>query len=142
MDNRAGFAVTVVDSTPEISATISATPSPVAAGGILVYTIIVSNDSARPANAVKVVFRVPGGLSFNYYYDAEPDAAGCSACSGGSEATWDLGVLGAGANQTITINATVDAGLDLGTLLDVPLRVTATELVDTIELRYVTPVGN
>ena len=142
VDNRAGFAVTVVDSTPEVSATISATPSPVAPGGTLVYTIIVSNDSARPANAVKVVFRVPGGLSFNYYYDAEPDAAGCSACSGGSEATWDLGVLGAGANQTITINATVDAGLDLGTLLDVPLRVTATELVDTIELRYVTPVGN
>jgi len=143
IDSSSQFAVSVANTTPPISATITATPDPVADGGTLAYSITVTNDSALPANAVSVIFRVPAELSFRYITDAEPDAAcGSTTCVSTLEAAWDLGTMAAGATQVITINATVAAGLDNGTLINVPVRVTVTELQDTINLQHTTVIGN
>ena len=144
LDDSSQFAVSVTGSTPPVSATIAATPDPVASGDILAYTITVTNGSAQSANAVSIMFRVPAGLSFVEASDTEPDADGCPAnvCNPTAEAVWDLATLAAGASQVITINATVASGLDNGTLISVPVRVTATELQDTINLQHTTVIGN
>ncbi|MEN8177170.1 MAG: hypothetical protein ABFS39_00945, partial [Pseudomonadota bacterium] len=146
IDNRSEFAVSVAESggiASLLSVDITATPDPVVSGGVLTYTITVTNDFALPVEAVGVMFRVPSELSFHSTLDVEPDPSGCStSCTSGHEATWSLGTLAAGASQIITIDATVAAGLDSGNLISVPIRVTATGMEDTINLQHTTVIQN
>ena len=88
------------------------------------------------------MYRVPAGLQFHAISDVEPDTGCGSACIEGEEAYWGLGSLAAGASQEITINATVAVGLDSGTLISVPVTVTANELKDTINLQHTTVIDN
>ena len=141
LDNSAEFAVTVAANPSRLSVVIAATPDPVSSGGILFYTITVTNTFLLQVDAVSVVFSVPTGLSFGRTADAEPNAAGCGfTCIPGVQATFSLGTMASGATQTITIDATVAAGLNSGTLISVPVRVTATDLPDTINLQHTTVI--
>ena len=143
-DNTAEFAVSVAGSISPLSVVIMATPDPVASAGVLAYTITVTNDSSLPVDAVDVMFRVPAELSFVIATDTNPNAV-CpgTICNPTEEASWALGTLAAnGGSQVITINATVATGLDSGNLISMPVRVTATQLEDTINLQHTTVIDN
>ncbi len=141
LDNTAEFALTVAATPSRLSVVIAAAPDPVLSGGILFYTITVTNAFLLPVDAVSVLFSVPSELSFERTAGAEPNAAGCSFdCSPGQQATFNLGTIAPGANQVITINATVAAGLNAGTLITAPVRVTATDLPDIINLQHITVI--
>ena len=145
IDNRSEFSVSVAKNTgiaSLLSVVITTTPQLVASNETLSYTITVTNGYGLPASDVYVIFRVPAELSFHAVVDAEPDTDCGSACIIGEEATWSLGTLAAGASQIITIDATVAASLVDGTLIVVPVRVTATDMEDTINLQHTTVIDN
>ena len=146
IDNRSEFSVSVAEAggiASLLSVDIVATPDPVASSSILAYTITVTNDYGLPVDDVSVMFRVPAELSFYFSTDAEPDAAGCSGtCDPTEEAVWNLGTMAADASQIITIDATVAASLVDGTLIVTPVRVTATDMEDTINLQHTTVIEN
>ena len=79
--------VSVVGSAPELSVTLTATPNPARAAMRLLYTLNITNATARPVDGIGMLFRVPANLSFNGATDANP-AGGCfnNACSPGVEA--------------------------------------------------------
>jgi hypothetical protein len=147
IDSRSEFAVSVAKSngiSSLLSVNIAATPNPVASNGNLAYTITVTNDFGLPVNAVNVLLRIPDELSFSASTDAEPNADGCGngGCNPTEEAVWALGTMAAGASQVITINATVGSGYSDGTLIVAPVRVTATDMEDTINLQHITIIEN
>ena len=145
IDNRSEFAVSVAGSGASaalLSVDIVATPDPVASSAILAYTITVTNNFGLPLNNVSLTFRVPAELFFNGVTGAEPNASCSSYCDPGDEANWNLGTMAAGSNQVISINATVGTAIDDGNLIVVPVRVTATELLDTINLQHTTVIVN
>ena len=146
VDQQSEFAVSVAKSNGRaalLSVDLVATPDPVAASGTLNYKITVTNGFGLPVDNVEVQMRVPAEFSFNAYSNANPDvSSGCATCSPTNEATWNLGIMTAGASQVITINAAVAAGLLDGTLINVPIRVTVDGIDDTINLQHTTAVQN
>ncbi len=148
IDNRSEFAVTVPESggiASLLSVDFTVTPDPVVAGGILGYTITVTNSYGLPVAGVNVMLRVPDGVSFGAITDAEPDSAYCggnATCSAGEEAVWDLTRMDSGTSQVITINALTDAILPSGDLIKTPVRVNATDMLDVIQLLDVNAVQN
>jgi uncharacterized repeat protein (TIGR01451 family) len=86
--------------------TKTAAPEPVATGGTLTYTLTVTNSSTDPAIAVTLTDPLPAGLTF-----ASCSATG-GACGGsGNSRTVTYPSLAAGASSTVTITATVTAGM-------------------------------
>ena len=108
--------------------------------GTVDYTIAVTNISASSVTGVVVQYRVPAELSFNDTLAVDPDPSGCATvvdaavCDPREEAAWGLGTLASGVTQEINITATVAGGLDSGTLIYVPVRVTAAQLIDDINI--------
>ncbi len=91
---------------------------------------------------------MPNELKFNDLVDVEPDPTGCSGlidaalCNPREEARWNLGTLAASEVRTITIDALVDVTVLSGNLIAVPVRVTATGMLDVIDLLDVIAVQN
>ena len=143
LDASQAQAVAVLAAVP-MQLQLTASPDPVSAGGRLLTDIVVTNTTASPLAAVRVVLRVPGGLSFSYFNDAEPDSSACSAnvCDLGEEPTWNLGTLAAGASATIQVNATVAAGLADGTLITVPVEVRSTSFSQAVQAERTVTVNN
>jgi len=134
LDASAEQAVTVVETVFPIVFDISVTPDPVEAGKSLSYEFTISNVSSVPVDDINVLFRVPPALQFDAITDADPDAEGCgTTCTEGHEASWGLDTLANGESHTITVNALVDGDLPGGSLLTIPVRVTAAGLADDIE---------
>jgi uncharacterized repeat protein (TIGR01451 family) len=142
VDIVAEHAVTVLDGTPELTVSVSATPVPVATGGVLSYTITVSNTSAVVINNVSLAYRVPANVSFSGNTDAIPNVlcGGNFICQAGEEAVWTFISIPAGLSEEITINADVAGGLLDGTLTVAPVIGTADEMSDTISISYTVPV--
>jgi uncharacterized repeat protein (TIGR01451 family) len=74
-------------------------PDPVAAGGLLVYTIAASNLGPNPSPSTTVADTLPTGVSF---VSASP---GCAHAGG--HVSCDLGALASGATATVTITVAV-----------------------------------
>jgi hypothetical protein len=102
----------------------------------------VTNGYGLPVGNVSVIFRVPAELSFNASTNADPDTACSGFCTATEEAPWNLGTIAAGANQVITVNATVVGSLNDGTLIVTPIRVIADAMEDTINLQHITVIEN
>jgi uncharacterized repeat protein (TIGR01451 family) len=79
----------------------TATPNPVSVGGVLTYTLVVTNNSLVTATDVKVVDMLPAGFS---YSSASGDI---SATPSGNNLTLTLGTLLSEGKDTITIVGTV-----------------------------------
>jgi uncharacterized repeat protein (TIGR01451 family) len=105
----AEFPVSVLGAAPPIGFTVSATPSPAVPGARVLYQMTVANHSSRAVDGISVLLLVPSGLQFVYTTDADPNASGCNPCSPNTESSWNVGTLGAGASETITINPQVVA---------------------------------
>ncbi len=80
-------------------------PDPVAPGGILVYTLDVTNFGPDRAGAVTVIDTLPAGVTYTGVVPGPPTcdfAAGAVSC--------DLGFLSSGAHEAVQITVTVGAG--------------------------------
>ncbi len=62
VDNVAEYALTVVAAPSVLAFEVAATPDPAVRGGLLLYTVTVSNLVARATDDVTVLLRVPRGL--------------------------------------------------------------------------------
>ena len=121
--------VSVVAAPLPLKVDISVASNPVQPAGRLLYTITLGNVSTRALEGVGIVLRTPAGLQFVYSTDADPNSAGCSVCTEGLEADWNLGTLAAGASQTITLNASVLASeVGDGALIRAPFVIGATDM--------------
>ncbi len=104
----------------------------VEAGNRLRFEITVSNVSQVPVNDVKVLYRVPSGLTFSRSNDVVPDTFGCGSCVEGDEADWTFSSIPAGGVETIIINALVLDSNASGTTISSTADVTATGFSATI----------
>ncbi|MFT2089745.1 hypothetical protein, partial [Paraglaciecola sp. 2405UD69-4] len=146
VDLRSEFTITVSTDSPILSANMSTLSTSVSSGSILSYVLEVSNNSALAVEDVYIQLRTPSEISFHDTIDVEPNSFNClnDICSLSStqEAIWAFASIAAGATEVITIDASVAAGLTDGSLIVTPIRVTATDLEDVINLQKVTPVNN
>jgi hypothetical protein len=129
VDNVAEYALTVVAAPSVLAFEVAATPDPVVPGGLLLYTVTVSNLAARATDDVTVLLRVPRGLEFAAGVDSEPNSSSCGngTCTLDEEAYWSLGSLPAGASQTFEVNTTVLANaIGDGSLIRGSFELTAT----------------
>jgi len=138
IDVIAEHTVTIVEVMSPLKFDISVAEQAVVAGNRVYYSLTVSNVSFLPLNNVILQYRVPKGIRFNDISDVTPNPALCftRTCLAGQEVVWDIGTLPKGGSQTININASIDAGQLSGTLLSAPIRITANELDDTINLLH------
>jgi len=88
----------------------SATPSPVAAGASLTYTLAITNDGPSVARDVVVTDALPADVS---YVSATPAPALIS----GSLVSWTLGALQPGQSAFIIVTVQVSASLPAGALI-------------------------
>jgi uncharacterized repeat protein (TIGR01451 family) len=79
-------------------------PDPVLPGGALVYVVTVGNAGPSNATAVTLVDTLPAGVTF---VSSNPGPPTCTLA--GVTLTCDLAAQAAGANTTVTVNATVNA---------------------------------
>ncbi|MFQ5575394.1 MAG: beta strand repeat-containing protein, partial [Anaerolineae bacterium] len=88
---------------PSLALSKTGFPNPVAPGGTVVYTLVVSNTGNAAINNVVVTDSLGSGLAF---MSAAPPPSGGS----GNSRTFTLGSLGTGVTQTIVLTASVSAG--------------------------------
>ena len=89
---------------PLINLTVSKVDAtdPVAAGGQLVYTIVVTNEGPSSATNVQVIDNLPAEVSF-----VEGTSTVGNVSNNGNNVTVDVGTLGPDASATITLTTTV-----------------------------------
>jgi uncharacterized repeat protein (TIGR01451 family) len=100
--NNTSTVTTTVTQSADLIITKSVTPTTVAAGGTLTYTLVVSN--AGPSNAANVVVTdtLPVSLTFG---SATPSASG----NVGQVYFWNLGTVNFNSTRTITLTVTVSS---------------------------------
>ncbi len=119
---------------PALDLEKSAEPSPVEAGGLLTYTLTVTNTGIVSATGVVVTDAVPANTT---YLSCGP--APCGEAWG--VVSWTLGVLDIGVPRVLTMLVQVDSPLPNGTILTNTAWVTSTEgITDTDEIT--TPVAS
>lgn len=111
-NNNQDTTIIPVNESADLSVIKSASPTPVTAGGLLSYTITVSNAGPNAAQNVVLSDLLPAAL-FNPEF----------AVQGGTDflpwsSPYSIGTLGAGETFTVTIRGTVDPSLTNGTLLN------------------------
>ena len=94
---------------PSLNISASAAPNPIAAGGILVYTLNYSNSGTAEATGVVIAAAVPVNTTFTW-------ATGGGALSG-SKVTWTAGGLQVGASGAVRMLVRVVSPLTNGTIL-------------------------
>ncbi len=132
---------TVSSGDPVLSITKSATPSPVQAGGLLTYTIRVSNTGIVSATGVWISDVVPANTTFFSAVGATTQPlVGAGA---GSLIQWNVGTLDAnGLNpRTVTFTVQVNSPLISGTLIANTAMVTSTNSVTKTDT-VTTPVNS
>lgn len=94
-------AATVTPLQVDVGITKSASPASVTLGGILTYTLTVTNNGPDTASGVSVVDTLPAGVTFN---SATPSQGTATQASG--VVTAALGTIASGSSATITIVVT------------------------------------
>ena len=120
----------------------SATVNP---GENLVYNFTLRNTSvASLVDNPVLMLELPEGVSFNRLDDADPDSTGhtgCLAngfCDTGDEVFWRLDPIPAGEAITIQVSTSVSGTMTPGSLIELPIVVTADGLGDNLtQLRTV-----
>ena len=105
---------------PALDIEKSAEPSPVEAGGLLTYTLTVTNTGIVSATGVVVTDAVPANTTYQ--------SCGPAPCGeAGGVVSWTLGVLDIGVPRVVTMLVQVDSPLPNGTVLTNTAWVTSTE---------------
>ena len=94
-------------------------PDPVALGGLLTYTLTVTNGGSDPATGVVLRMPVPTGLYSTSGCRAVSDGGVFPpSCAAGLNIVWNLGALAAGASRTVQFVGQVTvSGLPDGTVI-------------------------
>ncbi len=100
--NNSASASTTVNANVDVSITKADSSDPVAAGGSLTYTMVVTNSGPSTATGVTVSDTLPTGLSF-----VSGSSTVGSVTNTGNAVTANVGTLAPGATATITVNANV-----------------------------------
>jgi len=95
--------------------------------------LTLTNNGLIPYNNVNLLFRIPFGLDFRQFDDAEPDTV-CGQCSEGDEAEWNFDTLAAGQSTSIVVNSPVIPEIRSGSLIESRVTVTADGVLDGISL--------
>ncbi|MCC7362611.1 MAG: DUF11 domain-containing protein [Anaerolineales bacterium] len=106
--NNSGTALTTLAGQADLAITKGDAPDPVIAGELLTYTLTVVNNGPTAASAVTVTDQLPAGVTL---VTATP------GYSGPNPLVWNLGPLGVGATQTVTITVRVNSGTPSGAVL-------------------------
>jgi uncharacterized repeat protein (TIGR01451 family)/fimbrial isopeptide formation D2 family protein len=105
---------------PALDIEKSAGPTPVEAGGLLTYTLTVTNTGIVSATGVVVTDAVPANTTYQ--------SCGPAPCGeAGGVVSWTLGVLDIGVSRVLTMLVQVDSPLPNGTVLTNTAWVTSTE---------------
>jgi len=119
---------------PALDVEKSAEPSPVEAGGLLTYTLTVTNTGIVSATGVVVTDAVPANTT---YLSCGPAPCG----EAGGVVSWTLGVLDIGVPRVLTMLVQVDSPLLNGTILTNTAWVTSTEGVTDTDT-VTTPISS
>ena len=92
-------------------------------GATVTYTVIAANNGPANANGVQVTDLLPAGVTFQ----SSTVTAGLYTSGTG---LWDIGSMSAGASETLTITAAVDAGTGGSTIINTA-SVSAVDQTDT-----------
>jgi len=103
LSNNQALASTVVVEDADLEISKADDPDPVAAGGSVAYTLVITNHGPLDADGVWVTDTLPSGLSV---VQTQPSVDSVV----GSDLGWNLGTLGSGAVTTILIVVDVDPG--------------------------------
>ncbi|MDH3362377.1 MAG: DUF11 domain-containing protein, partial [Gammaproteobacteria bacterium] len=104
-DNTSAEDTDVINPPPaDLELTQTDSPDPVVAGNSLTYVLTVSNLGPGPATLVELTDTLPAGVTFQ---SATPSIGSCSE-SGGT-VTCDLGTIGNGVSENVTIVVTAPA---------------------------------
>lgn len=118
--NNTGTATTNPSSSADLAVTKSASPTSVAVGGNVSYTLTVRNNGSSDSTGSVVADTLPAGLTF------VSAGAGCAGSVGASAVSCTVGPLAAGASRTFTVVAKPAAGT-AGTSLTNTVRVSGNE---------------
>ncbi|MGB9889027.1 MAG: isopeptide-forming domain-containing fimbrial protein, partial [Anaerolineae bacterium] len=119
---------------PTLDLEKSAEPSPVEAGGLLTYTLTVTNTGIVSATGVVVTDAVPASTA---YVSCGPLPCG----EAGGVVSWTLGVLDIGVPRVLTMQVQVTSPLPNGTILTNTAWVTSTEEITDTDT-VTTPVAS
>ncbi len=106
-DNTGGVGVIVVNEA-DVAVTKSDSQDPILAGGVLTYTLVVTNNGPSLARSVRVTDTLPGGVTFQ---SAIPTQS-----SGPNPLVWSLGDLQPGAVRTLTVAVRIPENAAIGTI--------------------------
>ena len=107
--NDSTQAQTTVQSSPVLTITKTGYPDPVDTGGILRYTLLITNSGNENATTVTVTEHYDSNVSF-FYSNPDPDA-------GSGNQVWTFPTLTVGNPETIDIIVQVTSPLPVGTVL-------------------------
>jgi uncharacterized repeat protein (TIGR01451 family) len=134
---------------PELLLTVATNDVSVPSGGVISYTITLTNTSQQSLSNVQVMYRVPTGTSFRGDTAANPIIDGGSCinnydCVAGEEAWWTFATIGTSANadatRTIQIFVTELGNEKVGSLVSAPIIGTTDSAQDTISILYTVPI--
>src|SRR6185369_9788804 len=117
--------LTHVEASSPLALAMTETPDPVSLGGLVTYSLTVTNTGGQDASGVALHLRVPEGLYSTSGCRAVSDAGVFpAACTQGRDVDWDLGTLPAASSRTVQFVGQVTvAGLPDGQLLRANARV-------------------
>ncbi|WP_018126668.1 GEVED domain-containing protein [Balneola vulgaris] len=110
-NNSATASITVVPEEADIAITKTANKSQALEGELITYTVVVTNNGPKPSTSLKVVDQLPTGLDF----ESATTTKGVYVTSSG---IWDIGVLGVGEQETLTIVARAAANTKNSTIVN------------------------
>jgi uncharacterized repeat protein (TIGR01451 family)/MYXO-CTERM domain-containing protein len=96
---------------PSLTLTDTPAPNPVAAEGMLVYTLAYANTGPAPASAPTITYALPANVTFQTASDN-----GIYSTSANT-VTWSLGSIAVGASGTVTVTVVVASPIANGTVL-------------------------
>jgi uncharacterized repeat protein (TIGR01451 family)/MYXO-CTERM domain-containing protein len=100
-----------VSSAPSLALTDTPAPNPVAAEGMLVYTLGYANSGSDAASAATITTALPADVTF------QTASSGGVYSTSANTVTWNLGSIAAGASGTVTVAVLVGSPIANGTVL-------------------------
>ena len=143
VDAVAEHTVKLVQDTGPLLLSVTKSATSVTSPGSLTYTITLDNTSNNAVNNVSVLLRNPEQIQFNRLTASPLPATGCTnnVCVGGLETRWDFASVPAGPGAAqIILTVDVQSGYGIGTLINAPISVVATEQTNPINIVDTTPV--